>query len=295
MKIVGHAERLGVIKKLACNFLGSAIESVGQRMSSVWNIHFGPPDRTVFSPELGRRLPVVCKEQPLPCRQVFFHVKRWQFNGDAPSPVFHHRPVMGNTKTQEEMALVRRCLSGSEEAWNEFYNRYVGLVRSIVRRQRIASAGDDEDTVQNVFMSLIPALKNYDPVYSLPRFVCIVAERTCIHEYRLVRAAKRDAETQPVDHHDGGEEGARILRSSGPTPEDRLIESDLRDRLRVALRALGAACRELLKLRYFEQLSYKEISRQLGASENTLAVRAKRCLAELSGWYGELGRTGYEQ
>jgi RNA polymerase sigma-70 factor, ECF subfamily len=272
-----------------------AIESVGQRMSSIWNIHFAQPERTVFSAEPYRRLPVVCKERPFTCRPVFFCVKRWQSYGDAPAPQIRDRPVMGNTKTHEEIALVRQCLSGSEEAWNEFYNRYVGLVRSIVRRQRVAAGWDDEDTVQNVFTSLIPALKNYDPVYSLPRFVCIVAERTCIQEYRLFRAAKRDAETLPVDHHDSGEEGARILRSAGPSPEDHLIESDLRDRLRVALRALGTACRELLKLRYFEQLSYKEIAHRLGASENTLAVRAKRCLAELSGWYGELGRTGYEQ
>jgi RNA polymerase sigma factor (sigma-70 family) len=61
------------------------------------------------------------------------------------------------------------------------------------------------------------------------------------------------------------------------------------------LRALGAACRELLKLRYFDELSYREISQQLGASDNTLAVRSKRCLAELSAGYGEQVEKGSEQ
>ncbi len=263
-------------------------------MNPACNLHYRQPERTALPMEPGRRLPVICEDRPFTCRAAFFHLQRWEANGDAPAPQFHSRPVMGDTKTSEEMALVHRCLFGSEAAWNELYNRYVGLVRSIVRR-RIASGGDGEDTVQNVFTSPIPALKSYDPVYSLPRFICIVAERTCIQEYRLVRAAKRDAETQPVDHHDSGEEGTRILRSSASSAEDRLIESDREERLRVALRALGAACSELHKLRYFKQFSYKEIARRLGASENTLAVRSKRCLAELGGRYGEPGRTEVEQ
>lgn len=248
--------------------------------------------RFVEAPPVPKTPPVTDGDRSSPCPAIIFHVQMMQLNGDPPAPRFDYRAIMGNAETHEEIALVRRCLSGSEAAWNEFYNRYLGLVRSIVGRRHIASLRDDEDMVQSIFTSLIPALKNYDPAYSLSRFVCLVAERTCIQQYRLSGAAKRDAETQPVDHHDGGETGSRILQSTAPSPEQHLIQSDLRERLRVALRALGAACRELLKLRYFEELSYKEIAQRLGASENTLAVRAKRCLTELSAKFADLLQKG---
>jgi RNA polymerase sigma factor (sigma-70 family) len=199
---------------------------------------------------------------------------------------------MGSPNSERDVSLVKECLSGSEQAWNDLYCRYVALVGSVVRRRMGTSYTDVEDLTQNVFLSLISSLASYDPAYSLPRFICMVAERLCIQEYRQRKAAKRDAEIEPLDLHDGGEEGAKKAASELESQERRLEQSQLVDILRMGLRGLDSRCRELLTLRYYEELPFKEIAGMQGASENTVTVQTKRCLGELRGAYEREARKG---
>lgn len=201
------------------------------------------------------------------------------------------KTMRNGTETQDAI-LVQECLSGSEKAWNEFYCRFLGLVKSIVKRQHSISFQDIDDVIQSVFTALIKGLKDYDRGFPLARFVCLVTERVCIQDYRRVIAAKRDGETQPIDHHDSGKENVIILTSQAVSQEKQLEQNQLLDMLKRSMRRLGSACRELLRLRYFEELPYKEITKILGVAENTLTVRTKRCLDDLVGQYDELVRRG---
>lgn len=226
------------------------------------------------------------------CTDPFFHVGQYLVERYVPGHTNSGWTVMGNPTQPRDMQLVRDCLSGSEQAWNEFYSRYVGLVRSMVRRQLGWGGWSVDDMTQSVFAALIPALNHYDAAYSLSRFVCVIAERVCIQEYRQSKAAKRDGQTEPIDHHDSGEEGIRNVASDSVSQEQLLADSQTKAVLRRALERLGSGCRRLLALRYFEELPYKEISNILGASENTLTVKARRCLAELTAHFDEISRGG---
>jgi RNA polymerase sigma-70 factor, ECF subfamily len=189
---------------------------------------------------------------------------------------------------KRDALLVRECLLGSEHAWNEFYRRYVSLVRSVVKRRLGSWHQDVEDLTQSVFAALIASLKSYDPTYSVPTFVRMISERTCIQAYRQNTAAKRSPEGNP-SHRSGGEEDVHApLPLPSDSQEDQVERSELLAVLRKAFRSLGEACRELLRLRYYEDLSYLEISKLLGATEGTLRMRAKRCLDELSYSYDRL-------
>jgi RNA polymerase sigma factor (sigma-70 family) len=52
-----------------------------------------------------------------------------------------------------------------------------------------------------------------------------------------------------------------------------------------AFKELGEKCRQLVRLRYLQELSFKEIAGLLGTKEKTLAVQAGRCLRELKALY----------
>ncbi len=199
---------------------------------------------------------------------------------------------MRDRMEDQDLALVRQCLSGSEQAWNEFYGRYVGLVRSIVKRRLGSFVVDPEDVTQSVFCNLVAALSTYDPKFSLVQFVATVAERACIQLYRTRTAAKRVAFEDRVDHHDRGEEGARTLASETASQEDQLAEKEMIEILRQGLNSLEPQCRELLRLRYHDELVYGQISSVLGEPANTLAVRVKRCVQELRTAYRRLLRRG---
>lgn len=192
----------------------------------------------------------------------------------------------------EDGILVKECLMGSRNAWDRFYGQFLPLVHKIVRSQLRWQPNLFEDAIQNVFLALYTDLRSYDNRYPLSKFVWMVAQRVCIDEYRMVKAAKRDAETVPVDHHDGRTPGYTMLRSQSYQQETQLIEREDVSLLREAFLRLGKKCSELLSLRYFEELSFQEIAGRLGANKKSLAVIAGRCIDELKGRYAEVERKG---
>jgi len=185
-----------------------------------------------------------------------------------------------NAKTRDDQ-LVRECLQGSRDAWEEFYSRFIDLVRCLIRRKPGITPLDMEDLAQSTFLELATSLKSFAAGDSLAGFVCMVTERTLIDEFRRSTASKRDGRTEPVDHHDGEGEGSTMIPSDLDL-QDRLLEKAEETMcLNEALKALDPRCRELIELRYFRELSFSEVGQTIGATENTVTVQTRRCLNKL--------------
>jgi RNA polymerase sigma factor (sigma-70 family) len=199
---------------------------------------------------------------------------------------------MGQRDEKQDFLLVRECLAGSEAAWQEFYARFICLIRSVIRRQARLTPADVQDIEQLVFLDLTTALNGYDPESSLPHFVCVITERVLIDEFRKGKAAKRHAETRAIDHHDGNEEGSAIVQSNMEAQDSQMERAELSLHLKNAVDELDARCRELIRLRYYKELSFGEIAKMLGVSENTLTVQTKRCLDKLKIAFQGLERRG---
>jgi RNA polymerase sigma factor (sigma-70 family) len=192
----------------------------------------------------------------------------------------------------KDRALVQQCLSGSRQAWDEFYNRFCILVAKAVRTKSRCKESDVQDLVQNVFLALYTSLKNYEYQYSLSRFVWMISERVCIDEFRKSTAAKRDKVTVPLNHHDGGDNEAVMVRSNLHNQEQQVAEAEMKQMLMTAFKRLGEKCRQLIRLRYLQELSFKEISGLLGEQEKSLAVQAGRCLQVLKDYYLKVEQKG---
>lgn len=195
---------------------------------------------------------------------------------------------MASPQDNKDLALVAQCLSGSELAWLEFYVRYQRLVRMVVKMRLRVSEEGVEDVVQEVFISLLSALKTYDTSCSIQNFVCIIAGRVCVDQYRFSTAAKRYAETESFDDQATVLAGCMMDGPQKGHQEEELIRLEQSDITRRALRLLGAKCRELLKLRYYEELPYGKITKIFGAAENALTVQSSRCIRELRDIYQSL-------
>ena len=194
-----------------------------------------------------------------------------------------------------EHFLVRECLSGSQDAWREFYSRYVFLMRSVVKRNRAMSPEDVEDITQTAFLSLSTALHTYDFKHPLSRFVCLVTERVLVDEYRRRSAAKRSCETELLDVSDPANDAEVSNGAPRELQDARMEKAENCSRLREALRELDPRCRKLLELRYFNEIPYTEIAEMAGATKNTLIVRARRCLEKLRTRYEDLQTRGLVQ
>lgn len=201
-------------------------------------------------------------------------------------------PMERESDTQDRL-LVERCLAGSRAAWDEFYDRFLLLIRKVVQNHVRWGEHEREDMVQNAFLALFTALNTYDHRYSLSKFVWVVSERVCVDEFRKRKARKRDAETISVSHHDISEPAVPVLVSNSDPPEDLLADREQSHLLEQAFRSLGDRCKELLRLRYLEELSFKEIARLMGGKDKTLAVQAGRCLGDLRAHFARVEREGY--
>ncbi len=199
---------------------------------------------------------------------------------------------MMSRRDNGDRILVEQCLSGSRTAWDEFHARFIRLIRSVVVRHSRFQGADRHDIEQDVFVSLITALRTYDSQYPLSRFVCVVTERVCTDEYRKSKAGKRTGTTVPVDHHDDGDEGSQMAPSSTDSQERQLSKAEDIQLLKRSFAGLGDKCRQLLRLRFYEELSLNEIGARLGTKANTLAVQTRRCLDELRALHGALEQKG---
>ena len=206
---------------------------------------------------------------------------------------------MDTRKQDRDILLVKKVRSGSEEGWTELYGRFHVLVREVVRRQAWnPSKHDVEDVSQNVFLELLA---------TAPHWTTMTERTTCRSSSAPLpggwpseksadgRPIKRSGPGNPVAHHDGSDEAASVLVSEDLSQEKQLELAELKEMLKEALWRLSSKCREIIRLRDYELLSFKEMEQETGTKENTLTVQRKRCLDELRAVYYEILRKGCDR
>lgn len=191
-------------------------------------------------------------------------------------------------KKETEESLIELALKGSQEAWGEIYRRHFGRVKRIVTWGKWGFRyAEIEEIVQEVFMELLKALPSFRHEASLSTFVTRLSKNKCISMLRQKGAQKRAREEYGFIFDDGGEEGDRkvFALSQRDMPEETLIFREESAQVVQALRELSPDCREVIRKRFFEDLSYNEICQDLDLPLGTVCSRLKRCLGRLKEIY----------
>ncbi len=180
-------------------------------------------------------------------------------------------PVAASAETAER-ALIDGLKRGDQAAAQEFYARYAaGLHRFIFHALPGDLRGDAEDLLQETFMALAEALPYFRGDCSLATFACAIARRKVAG---LVRSSARRARLASIP-------GAASAVSGSFEPDTADAASAAQ-----ALRALSDAHREVLLLKYAEDLSVAEIASILRLSEHAVEsrlARARRALGKTLG------------
>ncbi len=177
--------------------------------------------------------------------------------------------------------LIRQCLSGHEDAWRAFVDRFRQPVWHIA--YRFAATPDDADELtQDVFMRLVSVLPSYRPSGALGAWVRQVATNVAIDAYRRRRRtplllsdeeipeAPVPASWQPDTIAERREEAARVRRLVGRLPPE---------------------LSEPLILRDLMDCDYPEIAERLGIPLGTVKSRIHRARQTLARARRELGRS----
>ena len=181
----------------------------------------------------------------------------------------------------EDLELVAAARAGDDRAFEALFLRYQPRIAAYVAGM-VRDHGRAEDITQEVFMSALRRLRDGDDEREIVfrPWIYEIAKNKCIDSYRR----GRDTTELSFDAHDqiGAAEHGR-LAEPGATP-DAAVEGKLDlDNLRGAFGGLSPVHHEILVMREFEGLSYREIGDRLGMSraavESTL-FRARKRLGE---------------
>jgi RNA polymerase sigma-70 factor, ECF subfamily len=164
--------------------------------------------------------------------------------------------------------LVAHCLHGRREAFSELVLRHQRMVYSFARAM-LGDAHVAEDIAQEAFLHAYRALSSYQAQGKFPAWLRMITTRLCLNHRRDNRreVAWEDLSGHPAEQTDG--------------PESRLGEWEQRGEVRRAIDALPCDFRDVIVLRYMEELSYDEIARHLGVPTSTVETRLHRAKKQL--------------
>ena len=183
------------------------------------------------------------------------------------------------TEGPTDASLVAAVRRGDDRAFEELYSRYQRRISAYIFGM-VKDHGRAEDITQDVFISALRRMRETDRAIAFKPWVYEIAKNACIDQFRR----SRRAEEVSMDAGDGlGQADQGRLVAADPTPDDAVDAKQQLDHLCGAFGGLSDSHHEILVLREFEGLSYREIGDRMGLSrpgvESTL-FRARKRLTE---------------
>ena len=163
--------------------------------------------------------------------------------------------------------LIDRCFKKEPGAWNDFVDRYMGLIYHVIHhvshaRSIVLSTPDIEDIAAEIFLEIVDdqydVLRKFRGTSSLPTYLTVVARRICVKE---VIKRQREAELGHSSAHRAvmGEEASSEAEAIASAEEvERMLEH------------LPEREAEVIKLYHLKYLNYRQIGKQLGIPENSV-------------------------
>lgn len=153
--------------------------------------------------------------------------------------------------------------------WNDVYG---------FQLKRTHNEYEAEDITIRTFSKAFDKIEMYNSDYVFKTWLISISKNIHIDQ---IRKQKNKPYAQSIDDE---KQTVYTLADSAPTPEDRLItEQNLAELLRF-IKLLKPAYKEVIMLRYFQEMTYKEIAEELQEPINNIKVkllRAKKLLANI--------------
>lgn len=177
-------------------------------------------------------------------------------------------------KAQYDYKLIRDALeNGSQKAYAELMDRYREPLYFMLLKM-VNNKDDAEDLTLEAFGKAFNRLDQYTASFAFSTWLFKIATNNCIDYIRRKRM-----KVFSIDKTYQREEGSEIsfeLKSSSPDPEEKVMFKQEFQIMVDAIEKLKPRYKELIKLRYFDELSYEEISQTLNLPLGTVKAQLFR-------------------
>jgi len=180
-------------------------------------------------------------------------------------------------RLERDVDMLRRLHGGDRTAMAELYDRYFDRLYSLVYNQVDRNRDIAEDIVQDTFLAALKSAEGFKGRSSAYTWLCSIAYHKVADYYRRQsRERKRMVFGMDVDTLD-------VAENPGSQPQpDSLVESaETRQVVNQALARLPWDYRQVLVLKYVEEMSVLEISQIMDRSPKSIEGLLTRSRKEL--------------
>ena len=168
-----------------------------------------------------------------------------------------------------ELLLISRARGGDRDAFGELVEQYRDNVYRLAYRM-CGNAYDADEAAQEAFVAAWRALPNFRGDAKFSTWL-----------YRLTTNAAIDVMRREKHHQTVGDGEMVDLADDADSPQETVERTEQQEAVQKALDTLSEEYREVLLLRYMEELDYAEIAEVLQLPSGTVKSRINRAKAAL--------------
>lgn len=181
-----------------------------------------------------------------------------------------------NVRVLSDQQLLNNYLSGDQSAISQLIDRHrrrvTDYIRMMVKDRDLA-----DDIFQETFIKVIRVIDDgrYTDNGKFLSWVLRIAHNQVIDYFRQMKQVGK------VTEADAGYDILNTMKFSSRTVEDQIIDSQIESQVRAMVDALPEEQREVVMMRYFSGMSFKEIAEHTDVSINTALGRMRYALINL--------------
>ena len=179
--------------------------------------------------------------------------------------------------TFDEKTAVHKAQKGDQAAFAWLVESYQGPVYRLALRMGLSPA-DAEEAAQNAFLAAWRGLPSFRGEANFSTWLYRLASNAAVDVLRREKKYENQWDIEDLQRPD-----------AAPSPQEQLERQDTRQAVRAAMAALPAEFRQVLVLRYLQEMSYQEIAQALALPEGTVKSRINRAKGQLKALLAESG------
>ncbi|MFM9988286.1 RNA polymerase sigma factor [Flavobacterium sp.] len=179
------------------------------------------------------------------------------------------------TNQLPDALLVRRYIDGDESALSTLVKRHESKIFGFIY-SKILDRDISDDIFQDTFIKVIKTLKSnsYNEEGKFLPWVMRIAHNLIIDHFRKTKKMPMYRETEEFSIFS-------MMSDNSPNIENKIITDQVEKDLIKLLKELPDDQREVVEMRIYQDLSFKEISESTGVSINTALGRMRYALINL--------------
>ena len=195
---------------------------------------------------------------------------------DGRPPTIHLCGTATVSLSEVDRQLLQRCLDAAPRAWQDFADRFLGLVVHVANhaaesRGMPLDHATRDDLVAEVFLTLVrddfAVLRRFRRNCSLATYVTVIARRVIVRRLVAHRAEARG--------------GDAPLQTAPDTEVSEQTRMENREEVERLLNSLGPKEAGVVRMYHLDGKSYQEISRITGMAENSIGSLLSRARVKM--------------